>query len=406
MPLFQRLLNQNPIARPVFAPRLALALLVAAASFGASAPARAGLTVIWHPDPWGGENGTPTRFGVGTQGLALEPDSQGRALLSQVQHGESRSFRLPTGPGNSIESGSESATSGLVRTTTSGKTVVAHASLDVTDVSSATFRYPAAAMTTPFHNHARAFSHSELSMEQYEPVTINGQTYSAFSFYKYSNNGGEAVSAWLDAWTGTKDATGSLKVALDGGMSINPLCGGLNPTCGYAIPPGITNVEWEGADITIEATFAVYDLDWLLPCLDVDFCGNVEEVPAAVAMVQVEYDGDREAFMFDQEFDLPYEVTEGHRYVSYGVLKVRAGDGADIDFFNTMRLAGTTGLEGAVRSATVGDLASFFEPGPVSVPEPGTAALCLAALMGVGVRSRRRAAGKALADDSAGANAH
>ena len=119
--------------------------------------------------------------------------------------------------------------------------------------------------------------------------------------------------------------------------------------------------------------------------------------------MQVEFDGDRTPFGFDQSWDLPYEVKQGHRYVSYGVLTVRASNGADTDFSNTMRLAGVNLSSGAVTSATVGDLASFFGSGPGQVPEPGTAVLCLAALMGLGVRIRRRAAGPAVADDSAGA---
>ena len=113
MPLFQPTLNQTLNASPGSAPRMALSVLVAAATLVASAPARAGLTVLF-PGLWGGEYGTPTRYGVGTNGLDLQPDSQGRAVLSQVKHGETRSFRLPTGPNNSIESGDENATSGLV----------------------------------------------------------------------------------------------------------------------------------------------------------------------------------------------------------------------------------------------------------------------------------------------------
>ena len=400
MPLFQPTLNQTLNASPGSAPRMALSVLVAAATLVASAPARAGLTVLF-PGLWGGEYGTPTRYGVGTNGLDLQPDSQGRAVLSQVKHGETRSFRLPTGPNNSIESGDENATSGLVKTTTSGQTVVAYSSLDRKDFDPSTFQYPVAAMTTPFQNHARASSQSELAMENDVPVTVGGVTYREFSFHKFSSNGGEATSAWLDAWTGNKNEQGSLKVALDGGLSINNACAN-NPACGYNIPPGITSVQVDRPSITIEATFAVYDLDWLLPCRDIDFCGYIDEVPAAVAMVQVEFDGDRTPFGFDQSWDLPYEVKQGHRYVSYGVLSVRAANGANIDFFNTMRLAGVDLSPGAVTSATVGDLAAFFGSGPAPVPEPGTAMLCLAALVGLGVRTRRRAAGQAVADDSAG----
>lgn len=402
MPLFQRSLKQTLGARPGAAPRLALSVLVAAASVVASAPAWAGLTVMF-PGLWGGENGTPTRFGVGTNGLDLQPDSQGRAVLSQVKHGESRSFRLPTGPNNSIESGTENATSGLVKTSTSGQTVVAFSSLDRRDFDPATFQYPVAARTTPFHNHARASSQSELAMENDVPVTVGGVTYREFSFHKFSSNGGEATSAWLDAWTGNKNEPGSLKVALDGGLSINNACAN-NPACGYTIPPGITSVQVDRPSITIEATFAVYDLDWLLPCIDVDFCGYQTETPAAVAMVQVEFDGDRTPFRFDQSWDLPFDVKQGHRYVSYGVLSVRAANGAAIDFFNTMRLAEVNLSKDAVTSASVGDLASFFGSGtaPAPLPEPGTAALCLAALMGWGVRNRRRAACQAGAGASAG----
>lgn len=171
-------------------------------------------------------------------------------------------------------------------------------------------------------------------------------------------------------------------MALDGSIGRAQPCGG-DPNCLIIFPANTDTSEPTSSSQYFSATFAVYDLDDLLPCDDPDECSD-ELIPRTVALYQARYQNNNDDFpiSFVDQRTLSFDAVAGHRYLAFGEVDAAAGNGFQLDFYNTFKLTAVDAPVGAFSSAALGggDLVSNFAP----VPETGTMALWLVGLLALG----------------------
>ena len=346
----------------------------------AAAPAWADITVTT-PSPFD-DNGFPQPFNGGVFNLDPTSSITGSAVFSQVRAIEQRRTRLFTGPNNVLTFTEELDDSGFKSSLISGMEVSARASVGAP--SPIVGESPARARTVPFSSQVRTVTSPKLYIYNSDVVQDNGNIYQPENIYIEGGESAYAYSSWYDTWTANVSGSASLDIQLDGSIDRSELCP-VTSNCGVSLPAGTDTVRAASAGLNFAATFAVYDLDDLLPCNDPDECSD-EFIPRAVALYHARYqrdDADTLPINFDDQRSLSFSAVAGHRYLAFGEVTAEAGNGFQLDFYNTFKLKAVHAAPGAFSSAALGgaDLASNFAP---PVPEPGTMALWLLGLLALG----------------------
>ncbi len=362
-----------------------LARSVACVAMAAAAPAWAGITVTT-PDAFD-DNGFPQPFNGGVFNLDPTSNITGSAVFSQVRAIERRRTRLLTGPDRELIFTEELDDTGFKTTLVAGEAVSARAS--VGPLSPVVGESPARARTSPFASQVRTVTSRQLYFYNSAVVVDNGNTYQPEDIYTEGGSAASAESQWYDTWTANVSTTTGLTIALDGSIDRGQVCGG-DPNCLLIFPANTDASEPTSSSLYFSATFAVYDLDDLLPCDDPDECSD-ELIPRTVALYQARYQNNNDDDLpinFEDQRTLSFNAVDGHRYLAFGEVNAEAGNGFQLDFYNTFKLTAVDAPVGAFSSAALGggDLVSNFAP----VPEPGTMALWLVGLLALGRVMPRR----------------